>query len=92
MPWWRSKALAAPASGTASTCTSAAGRRTSPARDVAVIVVGTDIDLRAKGKGWAYLQGRGYYFVNGFGPFPWNERGGFAAVDDGAADPPPEAE
>jgi hypothetical protein len=61
-------------------------------RDVAVIVIGTDIDLRAKGKGWAYLQGRGYYFVNRFGPFPWHERGGFAAIDDGAANPPPESE
>jgi hypothetical protein len=61
-------------------------------RDVAVIVVGTDIDLRAHGKGWAYLKGHGHYFVNGFGPFRWDPNGGFAAVDDGAADPPPESE
>ena len=58
---------------------------------VAVIIVGVDIDLRAHGKGWAFLQGRGSYWVNGHGPFAWDLAGGFASVDDGGADPPPEA-
>jgi hypothetical protein len=49
--------------------------------DVAVIVVGTDIDLRARGEGWAFLKGHGYFFVNGAGPFRWNPEGGFAALE-----------
>lgn len=57
---------------------------------VAVIIIGTDIDLRAHGKGWAFLKGRGSYWVNGHGPFAWDPAGGFAGVDDGGADPPPE--
>lgn len=58
---------------------------------VAVIIAGTDIDLRAHGKGSAFLQGRGWYWVNGHGPFAWSPDGAFASVDDGGADPPPEA-
>ena len=58
---------------------------------VAVIIAGTNVDLRAHGKGWAFLQGRGSYWVNGHGPFAWNPDGAFASVDDGGADPPPEA-
>ncbi|MBI5288345.1 MAG: hypothetical protein HY873_05180 [Chloroflexi bacterium] len=67
------------------------GEATIVGSHVAVIMVGTDIDLHAAGKGWAYLKGRGHYFVNGEGPFPWNPDGAFAGVDDGGADPPPEA-
>lgn len=58
---------------------------------VAVIVLGQDIDLRAHGRGWAYLKGRGSFWVNGEGPFAWSTEGDFASVDDGGADPPPEA-
>jgi len=65
-----------------------AGRAEISGSHVAVIVVGTDIDLRAAGRGWAYLKGHGYFFVNGAGPFPWNPHGGFAAVGDGATPPP----
>jgi hypothetical protein len=55
--------------------------------DVAVIVVGKDINLHVVGKGWAYLKGRGQFMVNNRGPFPWNESdGGFAPVG-----PEPEA-
>jgi len=50
--------------------------------NVAVIVVGTDIDMRVLGKGWAYLKGRGQYFVNGRGPFLWSEEGAFAGFGD----------
>jgi hypothetical protein len=57
---------------------------------VAVIVVGTDIDLRVAGKGWAFLKGRGYFFVNGEGPFPWHTDGNFAPVDDGTTPDPAE--
>jgi hypothetical protein len=48
--------------------------------DVAVILVGNNLNVHAAGKGWAYLKGRGNYFVNGHGPFPWNPDGGFAGV------------
>jgi hypothetical protein len=49
--------------------------------DVGVILVGNDLGVHVMGKGWAYLKGRGQYFVNGHGPFPWNPDGGFASVD-----------
>jgi hypothetical protein len=48
--------------------------------NVAVIMVGKDIDLHVAGKGWAFLKGRGTYFVNGHGPFPWSDEGAFAGV------------
>ena len=48
--------------------------------DVAVILVGNNLGVDVVGKGWAYLQGRGVYFVNGRGPFPWNPDGGFAGL------------
>ncbi len=66
------------------------GEATIVGSHVAVVVVGTDIDLHAAGKGWAYLKGHGRYFVNGEGPFPWNPDGAFAGVDDGGEDPPAE--
>lgn len=48
--------------------------------DVAVIVVGHDIDLHATGRGWALLKGRGTFTANGHGPFPWTEDGAFGSV------------
>jgi hypothetical protein len=48
--------------------------------DVAIILVGNNLNVHAAGKGWAYLKGRGNYFMNGHGPFPWNPDGGFAGV------------
>lgn len=48
--------------------------------DVAVILVGNNLNVHAAGKGWAYLKGRGSYTVNGHGPFPWNPDGGFAGI------------
>jgi hypothetical protein len=56
--------------------------------DVAVILVGNDLNVHAAGKGWAYLKGHGSYTVNGHGPFPWNPEGGFAGVgpDPAASD------
>lgn len=50
------------------------------ARDVAVIVVGKDIDLHVVGKGWAFLKGRGTFTANGRGPFDWNDQGVFGSV------------
>jgi hypothetical protein len=50
------------------------------ARDAAVIVIGKDIDLHVKGKGWAFLKGRGSFTANGHGPFPWTEDGAFGSV------------
>jgi hypothetical protein len=67
------------------------GQATVVGRHVAVIVVGEGLEIDAVGKGWAYLKGRGSFTVNHRGPFPWNEAGNFAPVDDGGADPPPEA-
>lgn len=49
--------------------------------NVAVIVIGDDINLHVVGRGWAYLKGRGSYMVNNRGPFPWDEAGKFAAVE-----------
>ncbi len=46
--------------------------------DVAVIVVGRDIDLRAAARGWAYLKGHGTYSVNGHELQRWTEAGAFA--------------
>jgi len=48
--------------------------------DVAVILVGRDLNVDVAGRGWAYLKGNGAYFVNGHGPFPWSPDGNFAAV------------
>ena len=48
--------------------------------DVAVILVGRDIDLHAEGRGWAFLKGEGRFTVNGRGPFPWTDEGAFASV------------
>lgn len=55
--------------------------------DVAVILVGNNLEVNVTGKGWAFLKGRGQYLVNGQGPFPWNPDGGFAGVgpDPGVA-------
>lgn len=64
------------------------GHATIIGRGVAVIVVGRDIDLHAAGRGWAYLKGTGRYFVNGHGPFPWNNDGGFASVTPPEGDTP----
>lgn len=50
--------------------------------NVAVIVVGKDIDLHVVGKGWAYLKGRGTVEVRGFGTRPWTDDGTFAGVGD----------
>src|SRR5438034_568515 len=47
---------------------------------VAVIVVGQDIDLTAIGRGWAYLKGTGTYTVNGGATQPWRADGGFAGI------------
>ena len=48
--------------------------------DVAVILVGHDIDLHVEGRGWAFLKGEGRFTVNGRGPFPWTADGAFASV------------
>ena len=48
--------------------------------DVAVIVVGHDIDLHVAGKGWAFLKGEGTFTANGRGPFPWTQDGVFGSV------------
>jgi hypothetical protein len=48
--------------------------------DVAVIVLGREIDLHAAGIGWAYLKGDGTFEVNNRGPFRWSRDGGFAAI------------
>jgi hypothetical protein len=48
--------------------------------DVAVIVLGRDIDLHAIGMGWAFLKGQGTFEVNNRGPFRWSPEGGFAAI------------
>ena len=45
------------------------GRAHITGSDVAVIVVGKDIDLHVVGKGWAFLKGRGTFEVNNRGPF-----------------------
>ena len=46
--------------------------------DVAIIVLGRNIDLHAAGNGWAYLKGQGTFEVNGRGPFRWTADGTFA--------------
>jgi hypothetical protein len=48
--------------------------------DVAVIVVGHDIDLHVEGKGWAFLKGEGTFTANGRGPFRWSAEGVFGSV------------
>ena len=48
--------------------------------DVAVIVVGHDIDLHVAGRGWAFLKGEGAFTANGHGPFEWTPDGAFASV------------
>ena len=48
--------------------------------DVAVIVVGNDIDLHVAGKGWAFLKGEGTFTANGRGPFRWTADGVFGSV------------
>jgi hypothetical protein len=48
--------------------------------DVAVIVVGDDINLHVAGRGWAFLKGEGTFTANGRGPFPWTPEGAFASV------------
>jgi hypothetical protein len=56
------------------------GHATVKARDVAVIVIGQDIDLHVTGKGWAFLKGVGTFTANGHGPFPWRPEGVFGSV------------
>jgi hypothetical protein len=48
--------------------------------NVAVIVVGNDIDLHVVGAGWAFLKGDGTFEVNNRGPFRWTREGAFASV------------
>ena len=48
--------------------------------DVAVILVGNNIDLRVAGRGWAFLKGEGTFTANGHGPFEWTPDGAFASV------------
>ncbi len=48
--------------------------------DVAVILVGNDIDLHVTGKGWAFLKGEGSFTANGHGPFRWTHDGVFGSV------------
>ena len=48
--------------------------------DVAVIIVGHDIDLHVAGKGWAFLKGEGVFTANGHRPFPWTADGVFGSV------------
>lgn len=48
--------------------------------DVAVILVGHDIELHVAGKGWAFLKGEGRFTANGHGPFPWTADGVFGSV------------
>ncbi len=52
---------------------------------IAVVVVGQNINLTATGRGWAYLKGNGTFSVNGGELQPWNPNGGFAGI--GAARP-----
>ncbi len=68
-----------------------AGEATISGSDVAFVVVGNNVELTATGKGWAYLKGKGSFYVNDRGPFCWTFDGRFAPVD-GAVDPLPEAE
>jgi hypothetical protein len=56
------------------------GRAHITGSDVAVILLGNNLAVDVEGRGWAYLQGRGQYTVNGHGPFPWNPDGGFVGV------------
>lgn len=56
------------------------GTATVKARDAGVVVIGTNIDLHAEGRGWAFLKGEGTYMVNNMGPFPWSPEGGFAGI------------
>ena len=55
--------------------------------DVAVIVVGRDVDLHVFGRGWAYLKGDGQYSVNGGDRHPWTDEGAFAGI--ASPDPAP---
>ncbi len=48
--------------------------------NVAVILVGHEIDLRVAGKGWAFLKGEGVFTANGRGPFRWTQDGVFASL------------
>jgi hypothetical protein len=48
--------------------------------DVAVIVVGQDINVHVTGRGWAFLKGTGSFTANGQGPFPWTADGVFGSV------------
>jgi len=48
--------------------------------DVAVIVIGRNIDLQVFGRGWAFLKGHGTYRVNGGEPRPWTDDGAFAGL------------
>lgn len=57
------------------------GSATISGSEVAVIVLGKDINLHAEGEGWAYLKGQGVFHVNDRGPFRWNAGGGFAVVE-----------
>lgn len=65
------------------------GTVTAKGTDVAVIIVGHDIELRAAGRGWAFLKGRGEYRVNGGPPRPWTDAGVFAGVAAPEATPAP---
>jgi hypothetical protein len=56
------------------------GSATIIGKGIGVIVVGRGIDMHVAGRGWAFLKGDGRYYVNGRGPFPWNNDGGFASI------------
>lgn len=61
------------------------GAITANGTDLAVIVVGQNIDLDATGRGWAYLRGNGQFQVNGGPSHPWDAAGGFASIAAEAA-------
>ena len=48
--------------------------------DVAVIIVGDDIDLHVVGVGWAFLKGHGTFDVNNGARFRWTADGAFASI------------
>ena len=63
------------------------GEATITGRKVGVLVIAENISMHVAGKGIAYLQGRGNYFVNGRGPFPWSPDGAFAGIHEPEAAP-----
>ena len=48
--------------------------------EIAVIVVGHDMNLHVAGEGWAFLKGVGTFTANGHGPFRWTTDGAFGSV------------